>query len=112
MEKKDHVWQQEELAKGYLEGVRAAIPLAAEQIDVLLRVICHAGANVERLLDFGCGDGVLGGRVLSAHPAATGVFLDFSEPMIEAARQKAAAQAARAIHVVQDFGTKDWIKAI
>jgi hypothetical protein len=38
-ERTDHVWKSQSLAATYLEGVRAAIPLALEQIDVMLRLI-------------------------------------------------------------------------
>ena len=38
MSNEGHVWQREDLAKLFLEDVRGGIPLAAEQIDVLLRV--------------------------------------------------------------------------
>ena len=60
MDNKGQVWQQRELAKLFLEDVRAGIPLAAEQIDVLLRVVRHAVSRIDRLLDLGCGDGILG----------------------------------------------------
>ncbi len=39
MTKNDTVWQGADLAVTYLEGVRGAIPLTAEQIALMLRVI-------------------------------------------------------------------------
>lgn len=105
-----HVWQQKDLAKVFLEDVRAAIPSAAEQIDVLLRVIRHAAPKVDRLLDLGCGDGILGRTIMAEHPAASGVFLDFSDHMIEAARKKA--DAHRSEFVVQDLRSKGWASAV
>jgi ubiquinone/menaquinone biosynthesis C-methylase UbiE len=112
MAEKAHVWQSEELAKLFLEDVRGAIPLAAEQIDVLLRVVRAVLPKVERFLDLGCGDGILGRAVLGEYPAASGVFLDFSEPMIEAAKKTVAAEGRRAAFVVQDFGLKSWVDAV
>ena len=109
---KGHVWQQEELAKLFLEGVRGAIPLAAVQMEVLLRIVRKTLPCVDRLLDLGCGDGILGRAVLAEYPQANGVFLDFSDPMIEVARQKALEQGMRATFIVQDFGAKDWIQAV
>ena len=59
------------------------------------RLTCCSGSfampipQVERVLDLGCGDGILGRTVMAEYPQAKGVFLDFSEPMIEAAKQKA-----------------------
>ena len=86
------------------------IPLAAEQIDVLLRVVRHAVPRVDRLLDLGCGDGILGRAVLAEYPQANGVFLDFSEHMIEAAKQKA--DNRRATFVVQDLASKTWTQSV
>ncbi len=105
-----HVWQRQELAKLFLDDVRGGIPLAAEQIDVLLRVVRHATAKVDRVLDLGCGDGILGRAVMAQYPQATGVFLDFSEHMIDAAKQKADPQ--RAIFVVQDLSTATWTRSV
>jgi len=105
-----HVWQRQELAKLFLDDVRGGIPLAAEQIDVLLRVVRHATAKVDHLLDLGCGDGILGRTVMAEYPQATGVFLDFSDHMIDAAKQKADNQ--RAMFVVQDLATADWTQSV
>ena len=110
MHKQLHAWQRQDLTKLFLEDVRGGIPLAAEQIDVLLRVIRHAIPGVERLLDLGCGDGILGRTVLAEYPQASGVFLDFSEHMIEAAKQKA--DALRAAFVIQDLGAKTWVQFV
>jgi len=35
----DEVWKTSAVASAYLEGVRAAIPLAQEQLDVMLRLL-------------------------------------------------------------------------
>ncbi len=104
------VWQRQDLAKLFLEDVRGGIPLAAEQIDVLLRVVLHGIPRVERLLDLGCGDGILGRTVMAEYPQAKGVFLDFSEHMIEAAKKKA--DIGRATFVVQDLGSKTWMQSV
>ena len=49
----DTVWQKKELAQTYLTGVRGAIPLAQEQIEVMLCLIRAAGTGVSRFLDLG-----------------------------------------------------------
>ena len=48
-----HVWQQQDAAQTFLDDIRGAIPLAAEQIDVILRTIRHALPTVASLLDLG-----------------------------------------------------------
>jgi tRNA (cmo5U34)-methyltransferase len=110
MDNQLHTWQQQDLAKLFIEDVRGGIPLAAEQIDVSLRVVRHAIPKVDRLLDLGCGDGILGRAVLAEYPKATSVFLDFSEHMIEAAKKQTDNQ--RAVFIVQDLATKDWIQSV
>jgi ubiquinone/menaquinone biosynthesis C-methylase UbiE len=110
MNNQGHVWQQQDLAKLFLEDVRGSIPLATEQIVVLLRVVGHALPKVERVLDLGCGDGILRRAVLAQYPEATGVFLDFSEHMIEAGKQKA--DKHRAVFVVQDLAMSNWTQSV
>jgi len=110
MQDQDDVWQQQELAKEFIEDVRNAIPLAAEQIDVLRRVVRHALPDVKRFLDLGCGDGILGRTVLADYPDAAGVFLDFSEYMIETARRKA--NNRQAVFVVQSFAERNWSQSV
>ncbi len=75
-----------------------------------LRVIRHATGKVDHLLDLGCGNGILGRTVMAECPQATGVFLDFSEHMIEAAKQKTDTQ--RSIFAVQDLATKAWAQSV
>jgi tRNA (cmo5U34)-methyltransferase len=110
MDNQPQAWQREDLAKLFLEDVRAGIPLAREQIDLLLRIVRHATGKVERLLDLGCGDGILGRAVMAECPEAQGVFLDFSEHMIEAARKKA--DSRRAAFVVRDLASSTWVQAV
>ena len=61
------VWKSDELAKLYLTGVRGAIPLAAEQIEIMVRMVEAPGHPLHRVLDLGSGDGVL---AASREPAA------------------------------------------
>ena len=39
MARNDEIWKSASVSMDFLEGMRGAIPLAAEQIDVMLRVI-------------------------------------------------------------------------
>lgn len=107
MESRDTVWQTDQLTQTYLTGVRGAIPLAQEQIDVMLRLIHAANPSVTTVLDLGCGDGILGQAVLDLYPHARVVFADFSEPMLEAARKRMAGnKRCTFIHV--DYGKTGW----
>ena len=104
----DHAWHTEETARRFLEDVRGGIPLGAEQISVLLRVVHAAKPQIENVLDLGCGDGILGRAVLAEHPNADVVFLDLSQTMIDAAKKAVAAEGKQAKFVVQDLGANVW----
>src|SRR5579871_2050805 len=84
----DEVWKASTVVAKYLEGVRGAIPLAQEQIDVMLRLLDACGRPIRRFLDLGCGDGVLSDAILRRYPDAEAVLADFSAPMLEAARER------------------------
>jgi len=105
------VWQTRELAATYLNGVRGAIPAADLQLAILEKIVrlwCEAPANI---LDLGCGDGILGRLLLDIFPQARGVFVDFSDPMLEAARAKLA-EDRMAIIIKVDYGEPDWVEHV
>ncbi|MFQ5419807.1 MAG: class I SAM-dependent methyltransferase, partial [Anaerolineae bacterium] len=108
MSVQDTVWQGAELTQAFLEGVRGAIPLATEQIDIMLRLVRAAKPTVNTILDLGCGDGILGHALLDKHPEATAVFVDFSPPMLAAARHRLA-HTNRATFLQLDYSQPGWI---
>ncbi|HMR63885.1 MAG TPA: class I SAM-dependent methyltransferase [Anaerolineae bacterium] len=110
-QRKDRVWQSASIAAKYLQGTRAAVPLAAEQIDVMLRVLAHSGKRIHRLLDLGCGDGILTQAVLDQYSQAEATLLDFSEPMIEAARERLGEQV-RHRFIVADYAEPAWLTTV
>ena len=108
----DRVWQDSGVARNYLEGVRGAIPLAAEQIDVLLRLIRARNLPVRRVLDLGCGDGFLAAPILQAWPDSFGVLVDFSATMLDAARERFADRPDSVAIVEADYGNPDWVATL
>ena len=107
--RKDTAWQGRDLAQKYLENIREAIPLSEEQIAVMCQVINADDHQVGTVLDLGCGDGILGAAVIADHPDARGVFVDFSEAMIEAARRRFGGRWSPHRFVIGDFATSDWV---
>ena len=77
-------WQTAEHALGYLEKA-AQVPHRSEGEATLLDELPE---TVQRVLDLGSGDGRLLDLVLRARPAAMGVAVDFSPPMLERLRRR------------------------
>lgn len=107
--RQDTVWQVTGLADTYLDGVRGAIPLAAEQIDILVRLCRAARPQARALLDLGCGDGILGHALLDAYSGndMTAVFADFSPRMLDAAQLRLSGYAAHFVQV--DYAYSNWV---
>ncbi len=104
-------WTDSKLAEKYLEGVRGGIPLAAEQIDVMLRLL-GSGSRVESFLDLGCGDGILAQAVLERFPSADAVLADLSPPMLEAARKRLTRWGDQVRFVELDYGEPGWASGL
>ena len=114
MKRPDTAWQQAELAELFTTCVRGGIPLAREQLDLILRIVRRLVPNVQTVLDLGCGDGVLGRMLLSEYPQARCAFLDFSQPMLDLARKAIArdGQEQRSQLLLADLGDAAWTKAV
>jgi len=111
MDKQQSKWLTKELAKTFSEGVRGAIPGANLQLEIITRLISAWCPSPSRILDLGCGDGILGRMLLAEHPTAYAVFADFSEPMLSKVRQKVGASKTATVIQV-DFATPSWMKAV
>ena len=105
------IWQVKENAEAFLRDERGAVPGAGLQMSVLECVIREWVGTPGRILDLGCGDGVLGRYLLGAFPGAECVFADFSEPMLDAAREKLGRGPG---HVVlkADFSSPEWAEIV
>ena len=112
MERADEVWKRASLVRTFLEGIRGGIPFAAEQIDVMLRLVAAPGQAVQNLADLGCGSGVLARALLTQYPHAQSTLADFSEPMLEEARVQLGNHTPRPCFVVADLGTPAWTDAV
>jgi tRNA (cmo5U34)-methyltransferase len=104
------VWKDQQLVTAFLTGVRAALPNAADQLEVMLRVLTFTGRPIRRVLDLGSGSGVLAGAILDRFPDAEILLADFSEPMLDAARPRfpSPPHQLRAV----DFSTAAWVETV
>src|SRR5262245_40032229 len=108
----DPVWKSRALVEKYLTGIRGAIPCAAAQLDVMMRLIESGGRPVRRFLDLGSGDGVLAGTILAHYPKARGVLVDFSADMLAAAKVRFARRNGKLAFALLDYGVRKWIESV
>ena len=107
----DEVWKVPAIVDRFL-SYRAAIPFAQEQIGVMMSILKTREGPVERFLDLGCGDGILGAAVLGEYPSSRGVLVDFSELMLKQAREQLQEYAAQLVFVNLDYGDPAWVERV
>ena len=112
MSRQDTVWQRPELAQTFINEVRGGVPYAADQIAILLRVIAAHDTSIARIADLGCGSGVIARAIMAQYPEATAVLVDFSAPMLEAARAALAAHRPPPVFVLGDLADAGWMDAV
>ena len=112
MRRPDEVWKSDSLVRNFLGGVRGGIPFAAEQIDVMLRLIAARDEPVASFLDLGCGDGILAKAILARYPHARGTLVDFSAPMLERAHAHVSDYASNVHFVMADFAVPEWAEPV
>ncbi|WP_181357642.1 class I SAM-dependent methyltransferase [Stenomitos frigidus] len=108
----DQIWQNRTVAENFLTGVRGAIPFATEQINIALRVLDQLSMPIQRVADLGCGDGAIAHAILTHYPEAHVTAIDFSEPMLEQARQRLQPFGSRVSILQADLYTSDWQTAL
>ncbi|MBX6390595.1 MAG: class I SAM-dependent methyltransferase [Frankia sp.] len=86
----------------YLELVLAEVPGYARLQDEVGAAAATTRGPVTRVLDLGAGTGETSRRVLAAHPGASLVALDESEPMLAAARRALPADAELVVGRLED----------
>ena len=106
------IWTKTSVAENFLEGVRSAIPLAAEQIGCLLQIIDLTQSQVNCFLDLGCGNGILGQAIGAKYPKARGVFVDISPSMLQAAQENIDNGSGKYSFLLQDFGIPTWCDSL
>lgn len=109
---KDEISKTAELSKTFLAGVRGAVPLAAEQIDTMLRILQATQPQVKTFLDLGCGDAILANAISQADANSGGILLNFSEPMLQAATSRCPSSLASSCFLLQDFGQNTWVESV
>lgn len=112
MQRQDVVWRAGSLVETFLTGVRGGLPLAAEQIEMMLRIVSARSTPVRHFIDLGCGDGILAAAVLARYASAEAVLVDFSEPMLDAARARFGDRQPTPRFVQADLADPSWLAAL
>lgn len=92
--------------------MRDAVPFAADQMDMLIRILEEAGKPIARFMDLGCGDGVMCEAVLRKFPKAGGVLMDIDDPSLEQAWSRIGEAADQLVFVNQDLADPDWAESV
>lgn len=100
------------MVRAFLDGIRGGIPLAKEQIDVMLRLVKAGESSVRSFADLGCGNGVLSLALLERYPSAIATLVDLSHPMIEAARSHLTGHESNCQFVTADLSDSEWMSLV
>jgi len=111
MVKTTSVWKSKEVVDAFLESERGAVPGTNLQFEIIGKIIQLWFDNPSRILDLGCGNGILGRYLLDKFPSASGVFIDFSDPMLESARNNLK-DVPESTLLKADFSTQHWIESV
>ncbi|MBW3621823.1 MAG: methyltransferase domain-containing protein [Armatimonadetes bacterium] len=106
-------WKEEEVARRHLDEVRGAIPYGPDQLRIMLQLVARFRPLPRRIVDLGCGDGIMARTLLEAFPDARAFLADHSEPMLRQAREAMAPYARRCEVVRADLSDpiNGWIGA-
>lgn len=101
-------WKKEGLVEAFLNGRRSAIPFAGDQLNIMLYLLSHLDKPIQTFIDLGAGDGILSQLILEKFPDSKGFAIDFSRPMLEAARERLSSYVNRINIVEGDISTDGW----
>ena len=104
------VWKLPPVVERFL-GYRATLPLAQEQLAVMMTLLGSSDGPLTSFLDLGCGDGILGATILGRYPNCRGILADFSEPMLQLARERLHDYADRLTFLNVNYAVPDWSAA-
>jgi tRNA (cmo5U34)-methyltransferase len=105
-------WRKPEIAGVFVDHRRTLLPLLEAQEELIRRLITRGGRSIGCFIDLGAGAGAFAELVMEAHPESTCVLVDFSQPMIAAARQRLASKRDRWRYVEADLASPRWRDAL
>ena len=105
----DLIWRRASVTAEY-HASRKGIPFADIHFAIMHQLLDVAGIRVRKLLDLGAGDGIATAVVAERQPVEQAVLVDFSLPMMDAARERFAPgnPGPAVAFVLGDFRQTDW----
>ena len=78
------LWSDPAFSREYLDNAEAYIPMRGTMLSVLLSFYRHfiRDGSPKRILDLGCGDGIVANTLLTSDPSATVTLVDGSADML------------------------------
>lgn len=104
----DDRWKDAETVEQFRQERRRPRPFEAAVKDVMQRLLRGVYPPIERLLDVGCGTGLIADWSLEVVPRAQAILADFSGPMLDGARADWADRPEDVTFVETDFTTPSW----
>ncbi len=98
------------MSKKYISEIVGAIPLAQEQLEVMVLLLKKSCPCLEKFLDIGCGNGFLSEVIMHNYPEAKGVLLDFSDVMLGAAKLKLGKNTDLVEFIKSDYADPSWVR--
>ncbi|HWV36431.1 MAG TPA: class I SAM-dependent methyltransferase [Thermomicrobiales bacterium] len=105
----DVIWQDASVVANYQVSSKT-IPFVDVHFEIMHRLIDAAGIEARNVLDLGAGNGIVTFEVAKRQPVERATLTEFSEPMLDLARQRIAAEqpAFAPTFIVGDFRERDW----
>jgi SAM-dependent methyltransferase len=107
-----HDWHSKDYVSGWIARDLARQNDRQRIIERLIAAIPFVGDSAIAVLDVGGGSGVLTDAVLKAFPRAQVTLQDFSEPMLDCARERFAERAGQVRYALADLRDPSWAQSV
>jgi trans-aconitate methyltransferase len=101
-----------EVIEQFLHNVRGTIPIAIEQIEIMLKLVAAGCSRLDRVLDLGCAGGLVASAVLEEYPRAEAALLESSQSRLQSIRAQLGFHADRASYHLGRIDRPDWRRQI
>ena len=107
-----HDWHSQDYVSGWIARDVGRSSDRQPIIDRMIAAVPYARDSAIAVLDVGGGSGVLTDAVLKAFPRAQVTLQDFSQPMLDSARERFAERAGQVRYVLCDLRDPAWAQSV